>query len=94
MSRLYSVRMSVLAMTYGRPVAEDRINLDWTRAGIGIDNLNGLPLERRVRARNLVAARSGVYSEVPFRAQGGRWTSRLSVFCAPLSGANDRWETT
>jgi hypothetical protein len=78
-------------MMSGRRVAEDRINLDWTLAGICIDNLGGLPpLEKRVRVRDLPAARSGVYPEVPFRTQGGRRASRLSVFCAPLSGANAR----
>ena len=37
-------------MMSSRRVAEGRINLDWTLAGICIDNLGGLPpLEKRVR---------------------------------------------
>lgn len=61
-SLVRSVRKSLLALLYGQPVADGRINLDATLAELGIDDLGGLlPVERDARVRDLLAARSGVY---------------------------------
>jgi CubicO group peptidase (beta-lactamase class C family) len=61
-SQIASARKSLLAMLYGRPVAEGRIDLDATLADLGIDDVGGLlPIERTARVRDLLAARSGVY---------------------------------
>ena len=74
-------------MTYGRPVAEDRINLDWTRAGIGIDNLDGLlPLERRVRARNLLAARWRLLGSSFPHARRPADKSPVGILCSIILG--------
>ncbi|MES2070122.1 MAG: serine hydrolase [Pseudomonadota bacterium] len=57
-----SVRKSILAMLYGRYVADGSVDLDKTLAEIGIDDVGGLlPLERQARLRDVLAARSGVY---------------------------------
>ena len=61
-SQIASACKSLLAMLYGRPVADGRIHLDATLADLGIDDIGGLlPLERTARVRDLLAARSGVY---------------------------------
>ncbi|WP_186058001.1 serine hydrolase domain-containing protein [Burkholderia gladioli] len=61
-SLVYSVRKSILAMMYGKPVSDGRIQLDANLATLGIDDLGGLlPIERQARVRDLLAARSGVY---------------------------------
>jgi CubicO group peptidase (beta-lactamase class C family) len=61
-SLVRSVRKSLLAMLYGQPVQDGRINLDATLAELGIDDVGGLlPVEREARVRDLLAARSGVY---------------------------------
>jgi CubicO group peptidase (beta-lactamase class C family) len=61
-SRIASARKSLLAMLYGKPVAQGTIRLDATLADLGIDDIGGLlPIEREARVRDLLAARSGVY---------------------------------
>ena len=61
-SLVRSVRKSLLAMLYGRPVAEGRIDLDATLETLKIDDVGGLlPVERQAKLRDLLAARSGVY---------------------------------
>lgn len=61
-SIVHSVRKSLLAMLYGKPVQDGTIRLDDTLADLGIDDLGGLlPIERQARVRDLLAARSGVY---------------------------------
>jgi CubicO group peptidase (beta-lactamase class C family) len=62
LSYLASVRKSILAMLYGKPVAEGRIGLGQTLAELGIDDLGGLTAqERQATVADLLAARSGVY---------------------------------
>ena len=61
-SYIASMRKSVLAILYGKYVANGTINLDRTLADIGIDEPDGLlPIEREARIRNLISARSGVF---------------------------------
>jgi CubicO group peptidase (beta-lactamase class C family) len=61
-SILFSARKSVLAMIYGKYVADGTIDLDKTLADLDIDDLGGLlPLERQAKLRHLLTARSGVY---------------------------------
>jgi CubicO group peptidase (beta-lactamase class C family) len=61
---LASVRKSILAMMYGKPVAAGKIRLDSTMADLGIDDLQGLlPEEKKATVADLLAARSGVYHE-------------------------------
>ena len=62
-SPVHSVRKSLLAMLYGQPVAQGRIDLDATLAQLGIDDDAGslLPIERQARVRDVLSARSGVY---------------------------------
>lgn len=61
-SIVYSVRKSLLAMLYGRYVADGTIALDATLEQLGIDDIGGLsPMEKQARVRDLLTARSGVY---------------------------------
>lgn len=61
-SIVYSVRKSILAMLYGRYVESGVVDLDRTLDELGIDDIGGLlPIERKARLRDLLAARSGVY---------------------------------
>lgn len=61
-SILFSARKSVLAMLYGKYVADGSIDLEKTLADIPIDDSGGLlPIERQARLRHLLTARSGVY---------------------------------
>jgi CubicO group peptidase (beta-lactamase class C family) len=61
-SKVASVRKSVLAMLYGRYVADGTIELDRTVADVGLDDLTPfLPLERDASLRHVLMARSGVY---------------------------------
>ena len=63
-SIVYSVRKSLLALLYGRHVADGSIRLGSTLAQLGIDDIGDLSeLERRARVRDLLTARSGVYHE-------------------------------
>ena len=62
LSYLASVRKSILAMLYGPWVENGTIDLDWTLADIGVDDIGGLlPVERQATIDHLVTARSGVY---------------------------------
>jgi CubicO group peptidase (beta-lactamase class C family) len=63
-SYLASVRKSILAMMFGKPVASGVIKLDRTMAELGIDDVGGLlPEERKATVADLLAARSGVYHD-------------------------------
>ncbi len=59
---VFSVRKSVLAMLYGKHVADGTVDLDKTLSDVGIDDVEGLlPIERQAKIRHLLTARSGVY---------------------------------
>ncbi len=61
-SYLASVRKSILAILYGKYVADGTIDLAKTLAEMGMDDHEGLlPLERRATIEHLISARSGVY---------------------------------
>lgn len=61
---LASVRKSILAMMFGKYVADGTITLDATMADLGIDDVDGLlPMEKTATVRHLLTARSGVYHE-------------------------------
>ncbi len=61
-SSIASARKSLLAMLYGRPVADGTIDLDETLGQLGIHDIGGLlPIEREATVRELLTARSGVY---------------------------------
>lgn len=63
-SYLASVRKSILAMLYGKPVENGTIRLDATMADLKIDDVDGLlPLEKTATVLDLLSARSGVYHE-------------------------------
>ena len=63
-SYLASVRKSILAMMFGKPIASGAIKLDRTLADLGIDDLGGLLAEeKKATVGDLLAARSGVYHE-------------------------------
>jgi len=63
-SYLASVRKSILAMMFGKPVASGAIKLDSTLADLGIDDVGGLlPSEAKATVADLLAARSGVYHD-------------------------------
>lgn len=60
--QLTSVRKSLLALLYGKYVANGKINLDATLEELGIDDVGGLlPIEKRAKVRHLITARSGVF---------------------------------
>jgi CubicO group peptidase (beta-lactamase class C family) len=62
LSYVASVRKSVLAMLYGRYVADGTIDLGRTLANLGMDDVLGLTeSERGATVWDLVTARSGVY---------------------------------
>lgn len=61
-SHVYSVRKSILAMLYGKYVANGTIDLSKTVKQLGITDKQGLlPLEETATLRQLIASRSGVY---------------------------------
>ncbi len=61
-SYLASVRKSILALLYGKYVANGKINLDATLEELGMDDVGGLlPVEKKAKVRHLITARSGVY---------------------------------
>jgi CubicO group peptidase (beta-lactamase class C family) len=61
-SYVASVRKSILAMLFGKYVAQGRIRLDDTLADLHIDDVGGLlPSEQEATVADLLAARSGVY---------------------------------
>jgi CubicO group peptidase (beta-lactamase class C family) len=62
LSYLASVRKSVLAMLYGKYVAEGSLRLGATLQELGLDELDGLlPVERKATVEHLLTARSGIY---------------------------------
>lgn len=61
-SYVASVRKSILAVLYGKYVADGTIDLDRTIGDIGLDEADGLlPIECGARLADLITARSGVY---------------------------------
>jgi CubicO group peptidase (beta-lactamase class C family) len=61
-SYIASARKSVVALLYGKYVADRTIRLDATLRELGIDDTGGLlPREREATVKDLLAARSGVY---------------------------------
>lgn len=55
-------RFSIMAMVFGRPVADGIIDLSKTLGEIGVDDQGGLlPVERKATIGDLLADRSGVY---------------------------------
>lgn len=59
---LASVRKSILAMLYGKYVADGSIDLDKTLFDLGMDDIQGLSArERQASIRDLIKARSGIY---------------------------------
>lgn len=61
-SKVASVRKSILAMLYGRYVEDGTIDLERTVADIGLDDLTPfLPAERDATLRHVLMARSGIY---------------------------------
>ena len=62
LSYLASVRKSILAMLYGKHVANGTIDLNLTLADLKMDDVQGLlPIEKRAEVKDLMASRSGVY---------------------------------
>ena len=63
-SYLASVRKSVLAMLYGKYVANGTIKLNKSLTDLKLDDVGGLlPIERTATVADLLGARSGVYHE-------------------------------
>jgi len=61
-SIIASARKSILAMMYGKYVADGTIALDRTIGDLGMDDLGGLlPIERTATVRDLLTTRSAVY---------------------------------
>jgi len=61
-SYLASVRKSILAMLYGKYVANGTIRLDKTLEELGMDDHRGLlPHEQQATIEHLISARSGIY---------------------------------
>ncbi len=66
-SYLASVRKSILAMLYGKYVANGKINLDATLEELGMDDVGGLlAVEKKAKVRHLITARSGVYHKASY----------------------------
>ncbi len=62
LSYLASVRKSILAMLYGKYVANGKINLDKSLKELGMSDHGGLlPVEEKATIRHLISARSGIY---------------------------------
>ena len=62
LSKVASVRKSVLAMLYGRYVENGTIDLERTVADVGLDDTTPfLPQERDATLRHVLMARSGIY---------------------------------
>lgn len=61
-SKIASVRKSILAMMYGKYVADGTINLNQTVKRVGLDDVQKfLPQEEQVRLEWLLMSRSGIY---------------------------------
>ena len=62
LSYLASCRKSILAMLYGKYVADGTIDLDLNLKQMGINDINGLyPSELEATVQHLITARSGIY---------------------------------
>jgi CubicO group peptidase (beta-lactamase class C family) len=62
LSYVASVRKSILAILYGKYVANGTIRLDRTLRDLGMSDVGGLlPIEREATVEDLLTARSGVY---------------------------------
>lgn len=62
LSYLASCRKSILAMLYGKYVADGTIDLTLTLEELGLDDIGGLlDIEKKATIDNLITARSGVY---------------------------------
>jgi CubicO group peptidase (beta-lactamase class C family) len=62
LSYLASVRKSILAMLYGKYVANGKIDLDKSLKDLGMSDHGGLlPVEEKATIRHLISARSGIY---------------------------------
>jgi CubicO group peptidase (beta-lactamase class C family) len=63
-SKVASVRKSILAMLYGKYVAEGKIDLNKTVKELGLDDVKPfLPIEERATLLQILTARSGIYLE-------------------------------
>ena len=61
-SKVASVRKSILAMLYGKYVANGTIDLEATVKQLGLDDVQPFqPVEERATLRHLLTARSGIY---------------------------------
>lgn len=61
-SKVASVRKSILAMLYGRMLAEGKVNLDQTVERLGLEDVSPfLPIEKHATLFHLLTARSGIY---------------------------------
>uniref|UniRef100_Q025F2 Beta-lactamase n=1 Tax=Solibacter usitatus (strain Ellin6076) TaxID=234267 RepID=Q025F2_SOLUE len=61
-SKLASIRKSILAMLYGKYVAEGKIDLSKTVEQLGLADVQPfLPIEKQATLYNLLTARSGIY---------------------------------
>jgi len=61
-SKVASVRKSILAMLYGKYVVDGTIDLDATVKQLGLDDVQPFqPIEERATLRHLLTARSGIY---------------------------------
>jgi CubicO group peptidase (beta-lactamase class C family) len=61
-SKVASIRKSVLAMMYGRYVADGKIDLTKTVEQLGLKDVQPfLPIEKQATLYNLLTARSGIY---------------------------------
>ena len=79
--QLTSVRKSLLALLYGKYVANGQINTEATLEELGIDDVGGLlPIEKRAKVRHLITARSGVFHKNT-NPNGGDW-----LWAAPPRG--------
>jgi CubicO group peptidase (beta-lactamase class C family) len=63
-TKVASIRKSILAMMYGKYVAEGKIDLNKTVKELGLDDVKPfLPIEERATLLQLMTARSGIYHE-------------------------------
>ena len=61
-SYIASCRKSVLAMLYGKYVADSTIDLEETIGELGIDEADGLlPIEKKAKVDHIITSRSGVF---------------------------------
>jgi CubicO group peptidase (beta-lactamase class C family) len=61
-SKVASVRKSILAMLYGIPTVQERVDFNKTVVQLGLDDVNPfLPVEQKATLMHLLTARSGIY---------------------------------